>query len=142
LVTLRVGIAAALLRAAAPILGIERPRSGRAVAALAVLGFGNNALPFTLIAWSQTHPPGGLASILTASTPLFSVLAGHVVTREEKLSGFKSSGGQWNGRVASLIGPDLLMDDGANLGLSSPCSPRRLPTPSPLFSPNRWAPRD
>jgi drug/metabolite transporter (DMT)-like permease len=70
LVTLRVGLAAALLWAAAPILGVALPRSGRAVAALAVLGFGNNALPFALITLSQTHLPGGLASILTASTPL------------------------------------------------------------------------
>ena len=116
LVTLRVGLAAALLWAAAPILGVAVPRSGRAVAALAVLGFGNNALPFALITWSQTHLPGGLASILTASTPLFSVLAGHVLTKEEKLTGLKLSGAVAGmAGVASLLGPDLMTGAGANL---------------------------
>src|SRR6516165_1577096 len=55
LVTLRVGLAAALLWASAPFLGVARPRGVKAVAALAVMGFGNNALPFALITWGQTH---------------------------------------------------------------------------------------
>jgi drug/metabolite transporter (DMT)-like permease len=116
LVTLRVGLAAALLWAGAPILGVALPGGGKAIAALAVLGFGGNALPFTLIAWSQTHLPSGLASILTAATPLFSVLAGHVLTKEEKLSGLKLSGALAGiAGVASLLGPDLLTGAGANL---------------------------
>jgi drug/metabolite transporter (DMT)-like permease len=83
-------------------------RSGKAVAALAALGFGNNALPFALIACSRTHFPGGLAPILTASTPLFPVLGGHVVRREERLSGLKLSGAVAGmAGVASLVGPDL-----------------------------------
>ena len=98
LVTLRVGLAAALLWASAPILGVALPRGRRAVAALAVLGFGNGALPFTLIAWSQTQLPSGLASILNAATPLFSVLAAHVLTAEEKLCSEPSPGSQaWRG---------------------------------------------
>src|SRR5271167_1425615 len=44
LVTLRVGLAGALLWVSAPFLGIAFPRSAKAVGALAVLGFGNNAL--------------------------------------------------------------------------------------------------
>src|SRR5271166_3689775 len=51
---------------------------------LAVLGFGNNALPFALIAWGQTQLTSGLASILNAATPLFTVLAAHVLTAEER----------------------------------------------------------
>src|SRR5208283_3444717 len=69
LVALRVGLAAALLWASAPILGVKPPRSGKALAALIVLGFGNNALPFTLISWGQIHLPSGLASILNAASP-------------------------------------------------------------------------
>ncbi len=99
LVALRVGLAAALLWASAPLIGVSLPRSGKAVAALGVLGFGNNALPFTLIAWAQTHLPSGLASILDAATPLFTVLAAHVLTQEEKISGFKLSG-----TIAGLAG--------------------------------------
>src|SRR5260370_2536064 len=83
LVTLRVGIAAALLWTSAPLLGGSLPRTGAAVAALALLGFGNNALPFALIAWGQTRLPSGLASILNAATPLFTALAAHILTAEE-----------------------------------------------------------
>jgi drug/metabolite transporter (DMT)-like permease len=110
LVTLRVGLAAAILWAGAPILGIAFPRSGKAIGALAVLGFGNNALPFALITWGQTRLPGGLASILVAATPLFTVLAAHVLTAEEKLSGPKLFGTiAGMAGVAWLIGPDLLL---------------------------------
>jgi drug/metabolite transporter (DMT)-like permease len=116
LVTLRVGLAAALLWASAPLLGVRPPRSLKAVAALAVLGFGNNALPFALIAWGQTHLPSGLASILNAATPLFSVLAAHVLTAEEKLSRSKLFGSIAGlAGVAWLIGPDLLTGAGADL---------------------------
>jgi drug/metabolite transporter (DMT)-like permease len=116
LVTLRVGLAAALLWASAPFLGVALPRSAKGVATVAVLGFGNCALPFALIAWGQTHLPSGLASILNAATPLFSVLAAHVLTAEEKLSGLKVFGtvAGLTG-VAWLIGPDLLTGAGANL---------------------------
>jgi drug/metabolite transporter (DMT)-like permease len=109
LVTLRVGLAAALLWACAPLIGVSPPRSGRAVASIAVLGFGNNALPFALIAWGQTQLPSGLASILNAATPLFTVLAAHVLTAEEKLSGLKLFGTLAGmAGVAWLIGPDIL----------------------------------
>jgi drug/metabolite transporter (DMT)-like permease len=109
LVTLRVGLAAALLWAGAPLLGVALPRDGKAIAALTVLGLGNNALPFALITWGQTRLPGGLASILIASTPLFTVLAAHVLTAEEKLSGLKLFGTLAGmAGVAWLIGPDLL----------------------------------
>src|SRR6516225_4979268 len=63
LVALRVGLAAALLWLGAPLLGVALPRNAKAVAALAVLGFSNNALPFGLITWGQTHMASGLASI-------------------------------------------------------------------------------
>lgn len=108
LVTLRVGLAAALLWLSAPLLGVALPRSAKAVAALGVLGFGNNALPFALITWGQTHLASGLASILVAATPLLSVLAAHVLTAEEKLSGLKLFGTVAGmAGVASLVGPDL-----------------------------------
>jgi drug/metabolite transporter (DMT)-like permease len=116
LVTLRVGLAAALLWASAPLIGVSAPKNRKAVAALALLGFGNNALPFVLIAWGQTHLPSGLASILNAATPLFTVLAAHVLTAEEKLSGLKlfgTAGGMAG--VAWLMGPDLFWGASADV---------------------------
>ena len=116
LVTLRVGLAAAILWSCAPILDVKPPKSARAVAALIVMGFGNNTLPFSLIAWGQTHLPSGLASILNASTPLFTVIAAHFLTKTEKLSGAKLMGTVAGlAGVAALVGPALLTAGGADL---------------------------
>jgi len=109
LAALRVGLAALILWMSAPLTGAAPPRNGKAVAALALLGLGNNALPFALIAWGQTHLAAGLASILNAATPLFAVLIAHVFTTEEKLSRFKIIGTAAGiAGVAWVIGPDLL----------------------------------
>src|SRR6202034_1136783 len=109
LAALRVGLAALILWASAPLTGAAPPRNGRALAALALLGLGNNALPFALIAWGQTHLAAGLASILNAATPLFAVLVAHVFTAEEKLSRFKIIGTAAGvAGVVWVIGPDLL----------------------------------
>jgi drug/metabolite transporter (DMT)-like permease len=115
LVTLRVGLAAALLWLSAPFLGVAIPRGAKTVGALAVMGFGNNALPFALITWGQTHVASGLASIFVAATPLFTVLAAHVLTAEEKLSGLKLFG-TLAGLIGVgwLIGPAMLFGDAAN----------------------------
>ena len=93
----------------------ERPADWRAPAKErqgsrrpALLGLGNNALPFALIAWGQTHLPAGLASILNAATPLFAVLVAHVFTAEE-LSCFKIIGAVAGmAGVVWVIGPDVL----------------------------------
>lgn len=116
LVSLRVTLAAALLWTLAPVLGVRPPRSLAAAGALLVLGFGNNALPFSLIAWGQTHLPSGLASILNAATPLFTVVAAHVLTKTEKLSGLKLAGTLLGmAGVAALVGPSLLAAGGGDL---------------------------
>ena len=109
LAALRVGLAALILWASAPLTGAKLPRNRNALAALALLGLGNNALPFALIAWGQTHLAAGLASILNAATPLFAVLVAHVFTAEERLSRFKIIGTVAGmAGVAWVIGPDLL----------------------------------
>ena len=116
LVALRVGLAAALLLTFAPILDARLPKSAHALAALAVLGFGNNALPFALIAWGQTRLPSGLAAILNAATPLFSVVAAHFLTAEEKLSGLKLIGAVAGfAGVLWLVGPNLVTGAGGDL---------------------------
>ena len=109
LAALRVGLAALILWASTPLTSAAPPRNGQALAALALLGLGNNALPFALIAWGQTHLAAGLASILNAATPLFAVLVAHAFTAEEKLSRFKIIGTA-AGMVGAawVIGPDLL----------------------------------
>ena len=52
----------------------------------------NNVIPFCLIVWGQTHIASGLASILNATTPLFTVLVAHGLTADEKLTPARIAG--------------------------------------------------
>jgi drug/metabolite transporter (DMT)-like permease len=76
----------------------------------------NNIIPFSLIVWGQTHIASGLASILNATTPLFAVIAAHLLTTDEKMTGGRLVGvivGFLG--VALMIGPSVLSNLGANL---------------------------
>jgi drug/metabolite transporter (DMT)-like permease len=70
------------------------------------MGALNNALPFSLIFWGQTHIASGLASILNATTPLFTVVVAHLLTDDEKVTASKVAA-LLSGiaGVAVLIGP-------------------------------------
>src|SRR5207237_10823503 len=75
----------------------------------------NNALPFTLFGWGQTHIASGLASILNATTPIWGVLVAHFLTHDERMSPRKIAGVFLGfGGVATMIGPSLLSSLGAN----------------------------
>ncbi len=109
IVALRVSLASLILWALAPALGLVMPR--RREAAIAFLGMGllNNAIPFCLIVWGQTQLASGLASILNATTPLFTVLAAHFLTRDERLTPWRAAGALCGLLgVAVLIGPRLV----------------------------------
>ena len=86
IVFLRVGVAALILNALLPVLGLRLPSSPRVWAAFLGMGLLNNALPFTLFVWGQTHIASGLASILNATTPLFTVVVAHAFTVDEKMT--------------------------------------------------------
>ena len=92
----RVAVAAVALRLVAGLLGQSVPSSLKAWAAFLAMGLLNNAIPFSLIFWGQTRIPIGLASILNATTPLFTVLVAHALTADEKLT--------WNRFVGVLLG--------------------------------------
>lgn len=79
-------------------------------AILACLGMGvlNNVIPFSLIAYGQAQIPSGLASVLNATTPLFTVVAAHLLTSDDKLSVPKLVGVSLGlAGVAVLVGPDV-----------------------------------
>src|ERR1700736_3122402 len=76
IVALRVSLAAAILWACLPALGVAVPRRREALLAFLGMGLLNNAIPFFLIAFGQKEIASGLASILNATTPLFTVIAG------------------------------------------------------------------
>jgi len=109
LVALRVGIAAALLWAALPLLRVAPPRGARTWAALAAMGLLNNAIPFTLIVWAQQTLPSGVAAILNATTPMWTVLVAHALTREEPATAGKVAGVVLGfAGVAAMMGQDIL----------------------------------
>lgn len=104
----RVGLAALALNVVASAVGQSLWRAGTPWRQLVVMGALNNALPFSLIFWGQTTITSGLASILNATTPLFTVLVAHALTRDERMTVRKLFGVLAGlAGVAILIGPDL-----------------------------------
>jgi drug/metabolite transporter (DMT)-like permease len=115
LVWLRVALAAAALLLLLRLLGQRMPRDGKVWRAFFGTGVLNNVLPFFLIAWGQHQIASGLASILNATTPLFTVLVAHVLTQDERLSARKLAGVIVGfAGAAIMIGPDALQGLGAN----------------------------
>jgi drug/metabolite transporter (DMT)-like permease len=113
-VLLRLTIAAAamwlFLKMRGQPLGLPRSVWG----SMLLLAFLNNALPFALFGWSQTHIASGLASILNATTPIWGVLVAHFFTVDERMTSRKIAGVLLGfGGVATMIGPSLLSDIGS-----------------------------
>jgi len=112
----RVAIAAILLHAFILITGLRMPADGRSWAAFFGMGLLNNAIPFSLIFWGQSHIASGLASILNATTPLFTVVVAHFLTSNEKLTVGRGLGVLIGfAGVVAMIGADLLEGLGNNL---------------------------
>lgn len=104
----RVGLAALALNIMASAVGQSLWRASTPWRQPVVMGALNNALPFSLIFWGQTTITSGLASILNATTPLFTVLVAHALTRDERMTVRKLFGVLAGlAGVAILIGPDL-----------------------------------
>lgn len=75
----------------------------------------NNALPFALFGWGQTHIASGLASILNATTPIWGVVVAHFLTHDERMTPAKVGGVLLGfGGVAMMIGPALLSNIGTD----------------------------
>src|SRR5690349_18738581 len=114
-VWLRLSIAAVAMwiyvKARVGSLGLPRQVWG-AIVLLAIL---NNALPFALFGWGQTHIASGLASILNATTPIWGVVVAHLFTHDERMSPRKVAGVLLGfGGVATMIGGSLLSNLGSN----------------------------
>ena len=105
----RVALAALVLLVVLRLSG-ERLAPGRRVwTAFLVMGLLNNVIPFSLIVWGQQHIASGVASILNASTPLFTVVLAHFLTRDEKMNPGRLAGVAigFTG-VAVMIGGDAM----------------------------------
>jgi drug/metabolite transporter (DMT)-like permease len=121
LVLLRVTLAAAallLFLAARGELRLDRALIGP----FFLMALLNNALPFSLLATGQTVIGSGLASILNATTPIWTVIVAHLFTRDERMTPLKVAGVLLGfGGVAVMIGADLLGQLGASLWAQLAC---------------------
>lgn len=84
LVFLRLSIAALILLPMLWINGIRFPVGVAGWRPYAVMALINNVIPFSLIVMGQTYIPGGTASVVNATTPVFTVLVA-AAFGEEKL---------------------------------------------------------
>ena len=116
LVLLRVVLASIFLL---PLLRVYRIRFPKGISGwtpFIAIGLLNNVLPFSLIVVAQTYIPSGLASILNATTPLFTVVV-MAAAGEEKLHARRIAG-----VIVGLIGVVILHGsgfEGKGLGFDS-----------------------
>jgi drug/metabolite transporter (DMT)-like permease len=109
-VFLRVALAAIFLL---PLLWVYRIRFPAGLSGwrpFFALAFLNNVLPFSLIVIGQTYVSSGLASILNATTPLFTVLV-MAAAGDEKLIARRVAG-----VVTGLVGVAILRGEGLGFG--------------------------
>ena len=106
---LRVVIGAAVLWSVLISVGLKLPTKSSMWASFFIMGAINGAVPFSLIAWGQSHVASGLASILIAVTPLIAVVGAHFTTTDERMTAGRVAGvltGLLG--VIVLIGPEAL----------------------------------
>jgi drug/metabolite transporter (DMT)-like permease len=105
----RSGFAAIALALYLALYDGRMPVQPRLWGAFVVMGILTSLLPHSLIVWGQRHIDSGLAAILVSTTPLFSVLLAHVLTREERITLARLTGVLLGlGGVVVLIGPEAL----------------------------------
>jgi drug/metabolite transporter (DMT)-like permease len=112
----RVGIAAIALNLVVIATGHRMPASLKIWGLFLVMGVLNNLVPFSLIFWGQTQISSSLASILNATTPLWTVLLAHFLTSDERITVYRLLGVMSGlAGVAVMIGPDVLAGLGINV---------------------------
>lgn len=93
---------------------VKLPRTFKEWLPLFVLGLTNIAIPFFLISWGQLSIDSGVASILDATVPLFTILASHFLLDDDKITTPKVLG-----LLVGFIGVVVLMLKDINAGAST-----------------------
>ena len=98
--------------------GARLPAEGSTWWAFAVMALFNDAGPFILIAFASPYVPTGLASVLIATSPLFTVVLAHWLTEDEKMTGRHVAGTLtgFAGLATMLGGGTVGFSPGAILG--------------------------
>jgi drug/metabolite transporter (DMT)-like permease len=115
LVLLRVGIAAAALHVYLFATGVSFAPAFARWPLFVALSLSNNIVPFALIFTGQTVLGAGVASVLNATTPFWTIIIANAFTRDEKAS--------WNkvaGVLFGIAGTALMIGPGLVAGLGGP----------------------
>ena len=110
----RLAVAAAMLWILLRASGRSMPRGRATWGAYTMMGLLNGAVPYTLIVWSEQTIDSGLASLLQATMPLFTVMLAHVWGRDERLTVRKVLG-----VVVGFLGVGILMLPDLRRGLQA-----------------------
>ena len=86
IVAARVSLAALTLIVFCVVAKLEIKITVEILSAYIGMGLLNNVIPFSLIVWGQTQIASSLASILNATTPLFTLVVAHFLTADEKMN--------------------------------------------------------
>lgn len=110
IVAFRVLLASIVLHFVLRISGIIFPMRREVLLAFLGMGILNSALPFSLISFGQARIDSGLASILNATTPIFTMIFAHLMTKDEKIGPLKALGVAlgFAGVVVLFSGRDLV----------------------------------
>jgi drug/metabolite transporter (DMT)-like permease len=114
IVAVRVVIASIVIWGIVLVAGLPVPRSRSAWTAFFRMGLLNNVFPFLLIVWGQKEIESGLAAILTAAAPIFTVLVAGVWLKDEPVTRAKLLGA-----ALGLIGVIILIGPSALAGLDA-----------------------
>lgn len=85
-VFIRTAIAAVGLNILLAVQGKSLPWRSRSIVPLIVLGIGNTTIPFALITWGEQYIESGLASVMQAAVPLFTLIVAHFMFTDEKIT--------------------------------------------------------
>ena len=115
LVLFRVVLAAAALHlylaVRGPSFAIALPLAG----SFLVLGLVNNVIPFSLMFLGQTEIGAGLAAVLNATTPFWTVILANALTDDEKFTSAKIIG-----ILLGILGTAVMIGPGLLTGLGGP----------------------
>jgi drug/metabolite transporter (DMT)-like permease len=115
LVLLRVGIAAIALHAYLLIRGPSFSLALPHWPLFLALGITNNVIPFSLIFFGQTVLGAGVAAVLNATTPFWTIILANALTSDEKISLNKVLG-----VILGIAGTAVMIGPGLIAGLGGP----------------------
>jgi drug/metabolite transporter (DMT)-like permease len=124
LVAIRTGIGVTGLWTIIALTRRRLPRDPRTLLGLLFVGITDSAVPFTLITWGEQSIASGVAGILSATTPLFTLIIAHFALAHERVTPLRLAGlGLGFAGVVLTFGDDLLaalaqMRQGAGLSVA------------------------